>query len=86
MDHGCRKPGFQGHENGLGDESAGNELQAAREELERLVGHVKVPEPAYEDCTGLCGRFASNPSITSGVTELNQPDAVCADGMVRRGQ
>lgn len=48
MDHGCREPGFQGHENGLGDESAGNELQAAREELERLVGHEKVPEPTFE--------------------------------------
>lgn len=49
MDHGCREPGFQGHENGLGDESAGNELQAAREELGRLVGHIKVPEPTFED-------------------------------------
>lgn len=49
MDHGCRDPGFQGHENGLGDEKAGDQLQAAREELVRLVGHVKVPEPVYED-------------------------------------
>lgn len=33
MDHGCREPGFQGHENGLGDAIAGDELQSAREEL-----------------------------------------------------
>lgn len=49
MDHGCREPGFQGHENGLGDAKAGDELQAAREELVRLVGHVKVPEPVFAD-------------------------------------
>ncbi len=49
MDHGCREPGFQGHENGLGDGKAGDELQAAREELERLVGHTKVPEPTFEE-------------------------------------
>lgn len=40
MDHGCREPGFRGHENGLGDSTAGDELQAAREELAALVGHV----------------------------------------------
>lgn len=48
MDHGCREPGFNGHENGLGDVAAGNELQAAREELEAYVRHQKVPEPVVE--------------------------------------
>lgn len=49
MDHGCREPGFKGWENGLGDEKAGDELQAAREELGVLVGHAPVPEPVFED-------------------------------------
>ena len=49
MDHGCREPGWRGHENGLGDEKAGDELQEAMEELVLLVGHEKVPEPVYED-------------------------------------
>ena len=49
MDHGCRDPGFKGYENGLGDESAGNELQAAREELTAMVEHQSVPEPVFED-------------------------------------
>ena len=48
MDHGCREPGFQGHENGLGDEKAGDELQSAREELVTFVGHQAVPEPVFE--------------------------------------
>lgn len=47
MDRGCNAPGFQGHENGYG-EPAGDELQAAREELSTVVGHaaaVEVNEP-----------------------------------------
>lgn len=44
MDRGCREPGFRGHENGLGESSAGDELQAAREELAALVGHVQAVE------------------------------------------
>lgn len=38
MDRGCNTPGFRGHQNGLG-EDAGDELQAAREELTAFVGH-----------------------------------------------
>lgn len=48
MNHGCREPGFQGHENGLGDETAGNELQQARDELAAYVEHQAVPEPVFE--------------------------------------
>lgn len=44
MDRGCREPGFRGHENGLGESSAGDELQDAREELVALVGHVPAAE------------------------------------------
>lgn len=44
MDRGCREPGFRGHQNGLGEES-GDELQDAREELAKLVGHI----PAVKD-------------------------------------
>lgn len=43
MDRGCTDPGFCGHENGYG-EPAGDELQAAREALELLVGHVAAPD------------------------------------------
>lgn len=45
MDLGCTEPGFQGHENGYGESSAGDELQAAREDLAGLVGHVPLAEP-----------------------------------------
>ena len=48
MDRGCTEPGFRGHQNGYGEESAGDELQAAREELASLMGHiaaVEVEEP-----------------------------------------
>lgn len=48
MDHGCREPGFNGHENGLGDSKAGDELQAAREELAAFVEHQAVSEPVFE--------------------------------------
>ena len=44
MDHGCTVPGFRGFEDGYGDGSAGDELQDAREELEKLVGHIAVAE------------------------------------------
>ena len=44
MDRGCTEPGFRGHQNGYGEESAGDELQAAREELAALVGHVAAVE------------------------------------------
>jgi hypothetical protein len=44
MDRGCTEPGFRGHQNGYGEESAGDELQAAREELAALVGHVALEE------------------------------------------
>ncbi|MFC6281144.1 hypothetical protein [Polaromonas aquatica] len=44
MDRGCITPGFRGHQNGYGEESAGDELEAAREELVELVGHVAVEE------------------------------------------
>lgn len=40
MVRGCREPSFSRHENGLGESSAGVELQAAREELSVLVGHT----------------------------------------------
>lgn len=49
MDHGCTVPGFRGFENGYGDGSAGDELQDAREELERLVGHVAAEEVTLPD-------------------------------------
>lgn len=44
MDRGCTEPGFRGHQNGYGEESAGDELQTAREELAALVGHVAAAE------------------------------------------
>lgn len=44
MDRGCTEPGFNGHQNGYGEESAGDELQAAREGLAALVGHVAAIE------------------------------------------
>lgn len=45
MDRGCTEKGFKGHENGYG-EPAGDELQAARDELASLVGHVAAAEVA----------------------------------------
>lgn len=47
MDRGCTVPGFQGHENELGESSAGDELQAAREELAQAVGHVAEIESPW---------------------------------------
>ncbi len=44
MDRGCTEPGYRGHQNGYGEESAGDELQTAREELAALVGHVAAAE------------------------------------------
>lgn len=44
MDRGCVVPGFRGYENGYGEESAGDELQEARESLAALVGHVPAIE------------------------------------------
>lgn len=49
MDLGCSEPGFRGFQNGYGEESAGNELQAAREELVALVGHVAAVEDEDDD-------------------------------------
>lgn len=43
MDRGCKEPGFKGHENGYG-EPVGDELQATREELAALIGHVAAVE------------------------------------------
>lgn len=43
MDRGCTQKGFKGHENGHG-EPAGDELEAARDELAALVGHVAAVE------------------------------------------
>lgn len=44
LDRGCTEPGFRGFQNGYGEESAGDELQAAREELAILVGHIASAE------------------------------------------
>lgn len=41
MDRGCAEKGFKGHENGYG-EPAGDELDAARDELALLVGHISA--------------------------------------------
>jgi hypothetical protein len=49
MDHGCREPGWRGHDNGLGDTTAGDELQDALDKLRLFVNHQPVPEPALED-------------------------------------
>jgi len=44
MDRGCVEKGFQGQQNGYGEPNAGDELQAARDELAALVGHVAAAE------------------------------------------
>lgn len=49
MDLGCTEPGFNGFENGYGDSSAGDELEAARQELVALVGHVPAVEEVTQD-------------------------------------